>query len=119
MADPLDVEDALIASLAGLGLRQVPGLQGDRLHLPRRDENLLRAYQLGTVLKERSTAQGANISGTKNQKWCFSLARKKGKPMESMALDKRITSSSIFNTTPETSKNSKLSRLTANYRVEL
>lgn len=57
VVDPLDVEDTLIASLARLGLGQVPGLQGDRLHLPCWDQNLLRAYQLGTVLKERRTAQ--------------------------------------------------------------
>lgn len=44
VADSLDVEDTLVASLARLGLRQVPGLQGDRLHLPRRDQNLLRAH---------------------------------------------------------------------------
>lgn len=62
VADPLDVEDTLVASLARLGLGQVPGLQGDRLHLPRWDQNLLRAHQLGTVLEETSTGQGAHIS---------------------------------------------------------
>lgn len=77
VADPLDVEDTLIASLARLGLGQVPGLQGDRLHLPCWDQNLLRAYQLGTVLRGRRTAQhrtgqGADISGnqTEKQEWC-------------------------------------------------
>lgn len=51
VADTLDVEDALVASLARLRLRQVPGLQGDGLHLPGGDQDLLRAYQLGTVLR--------------------------------------------------------------------
>lgn len=55
MAHPLDVKNTLIASLARLGLRQVPGLKGDRFHLPRWDEDLLGAHQLGTVLEE---AQG-------------------------------------------------------------
>ena len=55
MADPLDVEDAFIASLARLGLWQVLGLQGDWLHLPRWDQNLLRGDQLGTVLQGTST----------------------------------------------------------------
>lgn len=41
VADTLDVEDALVASLARLRLRQVPGLQGDGLHLPGGDQNLL------------------------------------------------------------------------------
>lgn len=66
VADPLDVEDTLIASLARLGLGQVPGLQGDRLHLPCWDQNLLRAYQLGTVLKERRTAQ--DRTGSRHQR---------------------------------------------------
>lgn len=52
VAHALDVEDALVASLARLGLRQVPGLQGDGLHLAGGDQNLLRAHQLGTVLRE-------------------------------------------------------------------
>lgn len=52
MADPLDVEDALVASLARLRLGQVSGLQGDGLHLPRWDQDLLGAHQLGTVLEE-------------------------------------------------------------------
>lgn len=52
MDDSLDVEDALVASLARLGLRQVPGLQGDGLHLAGGDQDLLRADQLGTVLRE-------------------------------------------------------------------
>lgn len=50
MADPLDVEDALIPPLARLRLRQVLGLQRDGFNLPRWDQNLLRAHQLGTVL---------------------------------------------------------------------
>lgn len=79
MADPLDVEDTLIASLARLGLRQVPGLQGDGLHLPRWDQNLLRAYQLGTVLKERITGQGTKYQWhkTEKQKWCCLWARQR------------------------------------------
>lgn len=63
MADTLDVEDTLVASLAGLGLWQVPGLKGDRLHLPRRDEDLLRAHQLGAVLEEAGTGQRWHVSG--------------------------------------------------------
>lgn len=51
MADPLYVEDTLITPLARLGLGEVPGLQGDGLHLPNRDQNLLRTYQLRTVLE--------------------------------------------------------------------
>lgn len=50
MADPLDVEDTLVPPLARLRLRQVLGLQCDGFHLPRWDQNLLRAHQLGTVL---------------------------------------------------------------------
>lgn len=53
VADPLDMEHTLVASLARLGLGQVLGLKGDRLHLPRRDEYLLRAHKLGTVLEKR------------------------------------------------------------------
>lgn len=56
MAHTLDVEDALVAPLAGLGLRQVPGLQGDGLHLAGGDQDLLGADQLGTVL--RTTVRG-------------------------------------------------------------
>ncbi len=75
VADPLDVEDTLVASLARLGLGQVPGLQGDRLHLPRWDQNLLGAHQLGTVLDVANTGQGAHVSAnkTEKQKWCFFL----------------------------------------------
>lgn len=63
MADPLDVEDALVAPLAGLRLGQVPGLQGDGLHLTCWDQNLLRAHQLGTVLeKNKHGGQGAHVS---------------------------------------------------------
>lgn len=57
VADTLDVEDALVASLARLRLWQVPGLQGDGLHLPGGDQNLLRAHQLGTVLRGRRRAE--------------------------------------------------------------
>ena len=59
VADSLDLEDTLVASLARLGLGQVPGLQGDGLHLPRRDQDLLRADQLGTVLKGRRRRTGS------------------------------------------------------------
>lgn len=52
MADPLDVEDTLVPPLARLRLRQVLGLQRDGFNLPRWDQNLLRAHQLGTVLCE-------------------------------------------------------------------
>lgn len=52
MADPLDVEDTLVPTLARLGLRQVLGLQRDGFNLPCWDQNLLRAHQLGTVLHE-------------------------------------------------------------------
>lgn len=52
VADPLDVEDALVPPLARLRLRQVLGLQRDGFNLPRWDQNLLRAHQLGTVLHE-------------------------------------------------------------------
>lgn len=65
VADPLDVEDALVASLARLGLGQVPGLQGDGLHLPCWDQDLLGAHQLGTVLEKTSRGQGAPISASK------------------------------------------------------
>ncbi|TNN52293.1 hypothetical protein EYF80_037520 [Liparis tanakae] len=54
VADPLDVEDALVAPLTRLGLGKVLGLQGDGLHLPRRDQNLPGAHQLGTVLETGS-----------------------------------------------------------------
>lgn len=64
MADPLDVEDTLVAALARLGLGQVPGFQGDRLHLPRWDQNLPRAHQLGTVLEEKR----AHVSANKKEK---------------------------------------------------
>lgn len=67
VANPLDVEDTLVASLARLGLRQVPGLQGDRLHFPRWDQNVLRAHQLGTVLEETSTGKEAHISTNLNE----------------------------------------------------
>lgn len=63
MADPLDVEDALVAALAGLRLRQVPGLQGDGLHLPRWDQDLLGADQLGAVLHTgRKTGAGSGCT---------------------------------------------------------
>lgn len=52
MADPLDVEDALVPPLAGLGLRQVLGLQCDGFNLPCWDQDLLRTHQLGTVLHQ-------------------------------------------------------------------
>lgn len=68
VANPLDVKDTLVASLARLRLWQVPGLQGDRLHLPCWDENLLRAHQLGTVLEETSTEQ--HISANKDRQKC-------------------------------------------------
>lgn len=51
MADTLDVEDTLVASLARLGLGQVLGFQGDRLHFPCWDQNLLGTHQLGAVLE--------------------------------------------------------------------
>lgn len=57
MADTLDAEDALVASLARLGLRQVPGLQGDGLHLAGGDQDLLGAHQLGTVLRTAAAAR--------------------------------------------------------------
>lgn len=44
VADPLDVQDALIAPLARLGLWQILGLQGYRLHLACWDQNFLRAH---------------------------------------------------------------------------
>jgi len=59
MADPLDVEDTFIASLARLGLWQVLGLQGYWLHLPSWDQNLLRGHQLGTVLEGENTGRRA------------------------------------------------------------
>lgn len=65
VADTLDVEDTLIASLARLGLGQIPGLQGDGLHLPGWDQNLLRAYQLGTVLSGKRYGTGSTVSGNK------------------------------------------------------
>lgn len=68
VADTLDVEDTLVASLARLGLWQVPGLKGDRLHLPRWDEYLLRAHQLGTVLEEAGTGQRWHVSDDKAHK---------------------------------------------------
>lgn len=76
MADPLDVEDALVAPLAGLRLGQVPGLQGDGLHLTCWDQNLLRAHQLGTVLeKNKHGGQGAHVSADRQangkKKWGF------------------------------------------------
>lgn len=52
VADTLDVEDTLVASLARLRLGQVSGLQGDGLHFAGGDQDLLRADQLGTVLRE-------------------------------------------------------------------
>lgn len=74
MADPLDVKDAFIASLARLGLWQVLGLQGYWLHLPNWDENLLRRDQLGTVLGDNrgaGQAQGRerwSVGATPKQK---------------------------------------------------
>lgn len=52
VADPLDVKDAFVAPLARLRLWQVLGFEGDGLHLPRRDQNLLGAHQLWTVLQD-------------------------------------------------------------------
>lgn len=60
VADPLDVEDALVAPLARLRLGQVPGLQGDGLHLTCWDQNLLRAHQLGTVLEKKQTRRAGS-----------------------------------------------------------
>lgn len=68
VADPLDVEDALVAPLARLRLGQVPGLQGDGLHLTCWDQNLLRAHQLGTVLeKNKHGGQGAHVSADRRE----------------------------------------------------
>lgn len=50
MDDALDAQHTLVAPLARLGLRQVPGLERDGLHLSHRDQDLLRGEQLGTVL---------------------------------------------------------------------
>lgn len=51
---PLDVEHALIAPLARLGLGKVPGLEGDRFHFSNWDQNLLCGHKLGTVLSEQA-----------------------------------------------------------------
>ena len=68
VADTLDVEDALVAPLARLRLGQVPGLQGDGLHLTCWDQNLLRAHQLGTVLeKNKDGGQGAHVSADRQE----------------------------------------------------
>ena len=53
---PLDVEDALVASLARLRLRQVSSLEGDGLHFPHWYQDLVRGYQLGTVLGNKQRA---------------------------------------------------------------
>lgn len=66
VADTLDVEDTLIASLARLRLGQIPGLQGDGLHLSGWDENLLRAYQLGTVLRGKRYGTGSTDQWQQN-----------------------------------------------------
>lgn len=81
MADPLDVKDAFIASLARLGLWQVLGLQGYWLHLPNWDEDLLRRDQLGTVLRgtgegREHRAESAGVSAQHQNKSCE--CRRKG-----------------------------------------
>lgn len=54
----LDVQDALVASLARLRLGQVLGLQRDRLDHFHRHQDLLCLQQLGTVLgREKTTRQ--------------------------------------------------------------
>ena len=58
VADPLDVENTLVAPLARLGLGQVPGLQRDGLHLPGRDQDVLGAHQLRTVLGGHTRVKG-------------------------------------------------------------
>ena len=63
MADPLDVEHTLVAALARLGLGQVPGLHGDGLHLPCRDQDLVGAHQLGAVLQGPPGGGGGGEGG--------------------------------------------------------
>lgn len=58
MHGALDVQDALVASLAGLGLRQISGLQCDGLYLPNWNQNLLRGHELGTILWGKEGEQG-------------------------------------------------------------
>ena len=58
VAHPLDVEHTLVAPLARLRLGQVPGLQRDGLHLPGRDQDVLRAHQLRTVLGVHTRVKG-------------------------------------------------------------
>lgn len=70
VADPLDVKDTLVASLARLGLWQVLGLQGDRFHLPCWDQNFLRAHQLGTVLG-KANRKGKRYEVYVYLKWWF------------------------------------------------
>lgn len=64
MDGPLDVEDTLIASLAGLRLGQVSSLKGDGLYFPDGYQDLLRGHQLGTVLgkqAERFCVAGSHL----------------------------------------------------------
>lgn len=60
---PLDVEDTLIASLAGLRLGQVSSLKGDGLYFPDGYQDLLRGHQLGTILGEQ--AERSHLSGSR------------------------------------------------------
>lgn len=50
MDGALDAEDTLIATLPRLGLREVPGLECDGLHLPHGDQDFGCGHQLGAVL---------------------------------------------------------------------
>lgn len=56
MDGPLYVEDALIASLAGLRLGQVSSLEGDWFYFPDGYQDLLRGHQLRTVLGNKQRA---------------------------------------------------------------
>lgn len=64
MDGPLDVEDALIASLAGLRLWQVSSLKGDWLYFPNWYQDLLRGHQLGTVLREQAERLHLSLAHT-------------------------------------------------------
>lgn len=48
---PLDIEDTLVVPLARLGLRKVPGQQGDGLHDTNRDVDLSGWQDLRTLLQ--------------------------------------------------------------------
>lgn len=61
--DALDAQHTLIATLARLRLRKVPGLQSDGFHLSHRDQDLLRGEELGAVLGRAEETSVCGVQG--------------------------------------------------------